>query len=469
MRFRPIHVRTRLTLWYVAVLAAVLVLFAAGTSVLHFWQMRTELGHYAVQDVETVEGLLFFTPDGRLHMREDYHNHPESRRVLERLLEIRAPDGALLLRNERLGNRSLGGRPYATEGVGGYSVHSQSLSDGTWVRMVSRRHSVDGHPTVIRLAYDEEPLWRHLEALWVASLLVLPIALGLAGYAGYMVARRALAPLGEMARRAQKINSERLDERLPVENPEDEIGQLGREFNSTLARLEQAFAQLRRFTSDASHELRTPLASIRSVGEVGLQNEISPEEYREVIGSMLEEVNRLTRLVDHLLTLSRADAGAVHFHPSKFPMLELASEALALLQVLIEEKSQKVELNGDPDTVVEGDRLFLRQALLNIVHNAVRYSPVGAKITVTVRREGTGQVVLEIADNGPGIPSEHARKIFDRFYRVDQSRSREGGGAGLGLAIAQWAVEAHGGSIALDSKPGYGSTFQICLPATNSR
>jgi heavy metal sensor kinase len=469
MRFRPTDVRARLTLWYVGMLAAMLALFAAGTSVLLFWQLRVQLGHYAIQDVETVEGLLSFTPGGRLQLREDYHNHPESRRVLEHLLEVRTPGGALLLRNDRLGNRTLGGKPFPNEGVGGYSVRSERLADGVWVRMVSRSHSVDGHPTVIRLAYEEAPLWVRLEELWAAALLVLPVALGIAGWAGYALAGRALAPLAEMTRRAAKITEKRLDERLPVENPDDEIGQLARVFNTTLGRLEQAFAQLRQFTADASHELRTPLASIRSVGEVGLQQEISPAEYRDVIGSMLEEVNRLTRLVDHLLVLSRADAGAVEFHMSIFPVRELATEALALIQVLVEEKSQQVTLTGDESILVEGDRLFLRQALVNILHNAVRYSPPGAYIQVLIRRDGPssapGRVVMEIADDGPGIPAEHARHIFDRFYRVDKSRARAQGGAGLGLAIAQWAVEAHGGTISLDTQRGVGSTFQILLPA----
>jgi heavy metal sensor kinase len=468
MRLRPIHLRTRLALWYVAVLTLVLLLSGAALSVLLFWQLRAQLGHYAIQDVETVEGLLYFTPDGKLHLREDYHNHPESRRVLERLLEVRAPNGTVLLRNERAGNRSLGGVPYPGEGVGGYSVRSTRLSDGTSVRMVSRRHFVDGHATVVRLAYEEAPLWMRLEELWAAFLGILPVVLGLAGYAGYWMARRALAPLGEMASRAGSINPEKLHERLPVENPDDEIGQLARVFNSMLDRLEQSFRDLRRFTADASHELRTPLAAIRSVGEVGLQGEISPEEYRDVIGSMLEEVNRLTRLVDSLLTLSRADSGAVLFHPSRIFVLDLANEALAVLQVLIEEKSQRVVVSGDSGAAIDGDRLFLRQAVLNILHNAVQYSPPETEIAVTVRRNGHNQIILEIADNGPGIAAEHARKIFERFYRVDKSRSRELGGAGLGLSIAQWAVTAHGGQIAVDSTHGEGSTFRISLPAASN-
>ncbi len=170
------------------------------------------------------------------------------------------------------------------------------LSDGTRVRLVSRLHSLDGQPLLIRLAHSEEPLFSRLKDLVLASLVVLPLVLVVAGIAGYGLARRALSPIEQMARRAQEITPEKLHARLPNDDTDDELGQLARVFNETLARLEQAFEQLRRFTSDASHELRTPLAAIRSVGEVGLQKDGTRAEYRDIVGSMLEEVNRLTSL-----------------------------------------------------------------------------------------------------------------------------------------------------------------------------
>src|SRR6202050_5269199 len=234
-----------------------------------------------------------------------------------------------------------------------------------------------------------------------------------------MLAKRALAPLGEMAYRAEEITSERLNERLPVGEVNDELGHLARAFNSLLARLEQSFDQLRRFTSDASHELRTPLTSIRSVGEVALQKDGSREEYRDTIGSMLEEVNRLTALVDSLLTISRADAGRIQLHPTVFSAMDLTREAAGLFEVLIEEKRQRIEVDGDEDVSVKGDRVFLRQALVNIIHNAVKYSPIGGTISVRVKHEPEGGLRLEVIDSGPGIAPEHSAKIFDRFYRVD--------------------------------------------------
>jgi heavy metal sensor kinase len=464
---RPQSIRTRLTVWYVSVFAGVLLLFWGLTGSFLFFQLRSQLDHYAIQDVETIEGLLYFDAAGRLILHEDYHNHPESRQVLERLVEVRSPDGNVLYRNERLHNQALGGAPLPGEGEGGYSPRTVRLADGTPVRMVSRRHVMDGHPLMIRLAYSEEPIRSRFDELALASLFAMPIVLALAGLAGYLLAQRVLAPLEEMACRAEQITSERLDERLPTGEVGDELGHLARVFNGLLARLEQSFEQLRRFTSDASHELRTPLTSIRSVGEVALQKDGGREDYRDTIGSMLEEVNRLTALVDSLLTISRADAGRIQLHPTAFSAMDLAREAAGLFDVLIEEKSQQIAVEGDESLRITGDRVFLRQAVVNIIHNAVKYSPSGGAISVSVHDDPEGKVRLDIVDSGPGIPPEHADKIFDRFYRVDESRSREAGGAGLGLAIAQWAVRLHGGDIYLRSRQGQGSMFQICLPGSS--
>jgi len=465
MRLRPTHLRTRLTVWYVSVLATLMTLAWAGTCALLFWQLRSQLDHFAIQEIETVEGLFFFTHDGQLRLRDEYHNHPESKDVIERFLEVRSPDGNVLLRNERLANRPLGGMPFPGEGIGGYSERSVRLSDGTRVRLVSRVHTLDGRPLLLRLAHSEEPLYSTLKDLFLASLLVLPLVLAIAGLAGYGLARRALSPIERMARQAQEITPEKLDARLPNDDADDELGQLARVFNDTLARLERAFEQLRRFTSDASHELRTPLAMIRSVGEVGLQKDGSRAEYRDIIGSMLEEVNRLTSLIDSLLTISRADSGHIQLHRSAVPVMDLAREAAGLFEVLMEEKSLRLSLEGDASATVDGDRLFLRQALVNILHNAVKYSPAGEVISVDVHRQESDEVVIEISDKGPGIPIEDQAKIFDRFYRVDKARWRESGGAGLGLAIAKWAVDAHGGSIDLVSRIDEGATFRIILPA----
>jgi heavy metal sensor kinase len=461
---RPKQVRTRLTLWYVVVLSGVLAVYVTGASLVLVWQMRAQLNRQVVQDLETVEGLLYFSGDGVLHFSNDYHNQPESKVVQERLLEVLSPDGEILFKNDQLGNRTLGGAPFKGEGEGGYSERSERLSDGTRVVLASQVHTMQDRPILLRVAFSEEPIWIRLKQTLAILFFAMPLALAAAAYAGYKMAGRVLDPIEVMTQRAKQITSERLGERLPVENEEDELGRLARVFNEMLSRIEISFEQLRRFTSDASHELRTPLAAIRSVGEVGLHKSASGEEYRDIIGSMLEEVNRLTNLVESLLTLSRADAGQLTLRYTVFPVMELMRDAVSLLEVLIEEKKLTFTLSGDDELLVRGDRLFLRQAVINVIHNAVKFTPAGGAISISVSRDGESKAVLSITDSGPGIPVEHSTLVFDRFYRVDPARAGESKGAGLGLSIARWAVLANDGGIGFSNIPGGGCTFWIRLP-----
>jgi heavy metal sensor kinase len=303
---------------------------------------------------------------------------------------------------------------------------------------------------------------QELDELALVLGLGLPIAVGTAAIGGYVLARRALRPVADMIAEAKTITAENLSARLSVDNPDDEIGRLAHIFNETLARLESSFDQLKRFTADASHELRTPLTAIRSVGEVALSEHRNDAEYRETISSMLEETDRLARLVDTLLTLARADARSVKPQRDKVDLRLLAREVVEHLAALSEEKHQTVVNRGDGSVVVMADRLVLRQAVINLLDNAIKYSPDGASIRVAVSAQDH-TAVIEVVDSGPGIPAEHRDRIFDRFYRVDKARSRHLGGAGLGLSIARSAVELHGGSISLESSER-GSTFRIQLP-----
>lgn len=308
----------------------------------------------------------------------------------------------------------------------------------------------------------EQRVEQQLAEILLVLVLGLPVIVVLAGGGGYVLARRALSPIDRLAADARRITAERLHERLSVPNEHDEIGRLAAVINETFARLESSFDQLRRFTADASHELRTPLSVIRGIGELGLGETRRPAEYKEAIGSMLEEVDRLTRLVDTLLRLSRGDAGTVRLSPEPLDLAELARDVAASLGVLAEERQQRLVVNAVAGVPVVADRLVMREAIANVVDNAIKYGPSPSTIVISVNGSET-QAVLEVTDEGPGISPQHRARIFDRFYRVDEGRSRERGGTGLGLAIAKWAVEANGGHIALVSGPA-GSTFQIVLP-----
>jgi heavy metal sensor kinase len=374
-------------------------------------------------------------------------------------------NGAVLYRSNELIGFAMGHPVHLNGNRWHEAPHTIRLPNGARISVASRVHRLEGERLVLRLGVSEEPLWQQFWEMVSVMSIGLPITVLLIGLTGYMVAGRALRPVDLMARHAAKISAERLDDRLAISNPDDELGHLGQAFNMTLSRLEESFDQLRRFTADASHELRTPLTAIRSVGEVALQKAGSVPYYRDIIGSMLEEVNRLTRLVESLLTISRADAGQIELHPTTVNALELVQEAAALLESLAEEKQQTVVVDGNPILNVWADRLILRQAVINLLDNAVKYSPVGGSIHVDVSAN-RDTVLIAFQDSGPGIPVEHRDKVFQRFYRVDEARTRAEGGTGLGLSIVKWAVSVNGGSIEFDSDPGHGCTFTVRLPVS---
>jgi heavy metal sensor kinase len=435
---RPRSIRVRLTLWYAGALSAVLVLYAAGVFGFLRHALSADLDRGLYEDGELAEQMLVRTADGRIGWRgardDDDHGY-----VFGRWLEVRSPEGELLY-----------ARP-------------TDIPINVSARVSSAPHTLEGLPVVIRVARSEEPM-RH--ELWELSLILgagLPLAVAVAGAGGYLVARRALAPVGAMAERARTITADRLGERLPIENEDDELGQLATVFNDTFGRLQASFEQLRRFTADASHELRTPLTAMRSVGEVGLREPRDAAVYREIIGSMLEETDRLSRLVDGLLTLSRAEAGHVPLKCESVDLSETARAVRSHLGVLAEEKRQSLTVSASVPVFAFADRAVIRQALVNLVDNAIKYTQVGGSIGIAVR-DGQPGLTIEVTDTGPGIASEHRERVFDRFYRVDKARSRDSGGTGLGLAIARWGVEAHGGAIELESTDGRGSTFRIRLP-----
>jgi heavy metal sensor kinase len=272
-----------------------------------------------------------------------------------------------------------------------------------------------------------------------------------------------------MVKQAKRINADHLNERRPITHPRDGLGQLATVFNEALGRLEDAFARLRRFTSDASHELRTPLTALRSVGEVALQEDLTATAYQDVIGSMLEEVDRLVRLVENLLTLTRGDSGKWTVTKQVMDLRKEVDEVVDNLSVLAEEKHQDILVVSKEPVLVDLDATLLRHAVLNLVDNAIRYTPPDGNIRIVVSRNESNTGVLEVIDEGLGIPEEWREMVFERFTRIDKDRAREAGGTGLGLAIAKWAIEANGGRIELESMAGKGSTFRLIFPLHNSK
>jgi heavy metal sensor kinase len=355
--------------------------------------------------------------------------------------------------------------PPILQGTASAAYRPESVTAGghRW-RILTSATMAGGRSIVLRVARSEDRLRMQLWEIVVVLVLGLPLIVAMAGVGGYVLARRALAPIDHLSAEARRITADRLHERLSVPNQHDEIGRLAGVINETFGRLEASFDQLRRFTADASHELRTPLAVIRGTGELALSEARTPAELKDAMGSVLEEVDRLTNLVDTLLRLANGDAGTVRLSPEALDLGELARDAAASLAILAEDRGQRVTVEAPGGVLVTADRLVLREAVTNVIDNAIKYSPPDASVTIRVARE-EDHAVLTVADEGPGVPVELRERIFDRFFRLDDARSRDRGGTGLGLAIAKWAVEVNGGRIAVADAPTRGSLFRITIPA----
>jgi heavy metal sensor kinase len=289
-----------------------------------------------------------------------------------------------------------------------------------------------------------------------------PVVIALLVFGGYALTRRWLKPLDLMVAEANRITADDLGRRLPVVNPHDELGRLAGVFNVTLDRLEASFVALDRFVADASHELRTPLTTLRSVGEVGLRRSRTVEEYREIIGSMLEEAQRLQLLTQRLLELASTEGGAPTTDRTRIRLDEYVAACVGELGILAENKNQRLVVET-VECAVTTDGVLLRQALQNLVDNAIKYSPEGSTIRIGVRVTAGGCCV-EVADEGPGISPENRTQLMARFFRPDSGRGRGRGGFGLGLALTKAYMRVLGGAVDYEARPAGGSVFRLTLP-----
>jgi heavy metal sensor kinase len=462
-------VRVRLTLWYVAVMVVVLAVYAVGVYTFVSRSVSQALDDRLRADFYWAAATVDVGPDGVVMPLPK----------VDLLLEEEAPwvqvwsdDGQLLFLNAEAMRRPLpesqklaaraedsivsfqtAGAPVRV--MSGHSYVCPCVEDPQTLTLIGKRR------VTVQVARSEGAMQQQLRDLLLILVLGLPLAVGVAGLGGYVLARRTLAPIEEMTDRAKTITAERLGDRLPVANPENEMGRLATVFNETLGRLEASFDQMRRFTTDVSHELRTPLTAIRSVGEVGLRGGHRDEStYRSIIGSMLEEVDRLASLVDRLLTLSRAETGQAELSRDTVDLSALADDVVSHLAVLAEEKRQTLSIDRQASPVVSADRLVLRQALINLVDNAIKFTPASGRVRIRIA-ETPRDAVIEVIDSGPGISHEARDRIFDRFYRANDA---SGNGSGLGLSLAKGAVEALGGHLTLAETGANGTAFRIAIP-----
>ncbi|PYU30118.1 MAG: hypothetical protein DMG31_14700 [Acidobacteria bacterium] len=509
-------VRVRLTLWYTGVLALVLIGLSAGT----YWLVaRTTERRTFISLAEISQGFL-------TTLQSEYKDQLKERAGLEALHaaaqesvdEFRLRDhrfavldsaGNVLAENQALpapreptgaaSQREIPGEVLRNlvAGTAGAPRLLQDLTLGDeHFRARVTQAEVGPSPVTVVTMQSLERERELLEDIRTTLLWVIPITLVIASAGGYFLARKSLAPVVAMSEKAALIGAQNLHERLPVLNPNDELGYLANTFNGLLERLDRYFEQQRRFMADASHELRSPVAIIRGEAEVALSQPRPPEEYRESLAIALDEARRLSQIVDDLFTLARADAGEYPLRPRDFYLEELAADCVRAARTMAAARGIMLSYEPDGEMPIHADEALLRRLVMNLLDNAIKFTPEGGKISVACRR-AVAEYSLTVRDSGPGIPAEAREKIFERFFRLDPARSpaargssnpadsgggdsgapkttpeSAGGGtagAGLGLAIARWIAEAHQGRLTLVQSDASGSTFTAILPANSAR
>jgi heavy metal sensor kinase len=333
-------------------------------------------------------------------------------------------------------------------------------------RVVATGVQRHGQPQVVVAGRSLHGADESAKRLLVLLLIALPAALVVTAAGGWGLARKALLPVERMSSKADAIGIDQLAERVTVPPTKDEIAHLGTTLNAMLDRLELGVEEKRRLVGDASHELRTPLATMQAEIEVSLRGDDLPPNARQVLLSAREEVERMTRLVQNLLTLAQADEGRLHLDLQPVDLAQLARRVVQSLEPMASAAGVQIEVDG-AETTVQGDAERLNQVVTNLVDNAAKHSGAGTRINVHAW-QADGQGGLTVKDTGRGIPADQQERVFDRFSRLDKSRSRAGGGSGLGLAIAREIIAAHGGRIWVESTPGQGSSFSIQVPLVQS-
>jgi heavy metal sensor kinase len=479
-------VRARLTIWYTVVLAIVLVLFAVLTYLIYQRNIAQRT------DVNLAELANAFATTFEAELPDQIGEEPAKEAARESMMEHRFRDttfvvlddsGKVLISSLDLPNFVPAHEHLSAEIFSSPEfrevVSNAGLKPRERIMVPGRRYGL--HPYVRMLSAGEKnyklvllqslhPQAEMLEDIRNTFLWVIPIALLLASAGGYFLARKSLAPVAAMATQASAMGAANLQARLVVANQRDELGQLALSFNQLLDRLEQSFERQRRFISDASHELRTPVAILRGETEVTLSRvDRSPEEYRETLEILKDESRRLAHIVEDLFTLTRADAGEYPLTMGDIYLDELATDVLRRARSLALAKNITLKSEIAPELPLRADEALLRRMLLNLLDNAIKYTPKGGTVSLDCQRHGE-EYIISVVDTGEGIPVALQQRVFERFFRVDKARSRQDGelgGAGLGLSISRWIAEAHHGRLVLTNSDATGSAFTVVLPVSS--
>jgi heavy metal sensor kinase len=468
--------RFRLVAWYAGLLTGCFVLIGAAAyvvlqhslvSTLRETQSRRarQIGQFLLEEIP-------LQSEARLGDQIDDRYAPNFN---DRFVRVTRGDGGLLYVSRPPKDRKFDPTavPLAAGSARGETVRQVQLPDGRKMLVASREVQTPGGARyLVETGALMDEMQSHLRRWLMFLLVVLPVVTALAVGGGSLLVKRALSPVDRIAASAERISSQNLSERLPVARTGDELERLSIALNHMIQRLDEAFQYSRRFMADASHELRTPLTVLRGELESCIQEPTPAPEWRERLASALEEVERLAGIVEGLFAISRLDAGEAAAEWVKLDLARLAAATADQMSLLAEDKNIQVTCAATEPVWVEGDQARLKQVVVNLLDNAIKYTLNGGVVGLTVNANHS-KAVLEVTDNGIGIPAEALPRVFDRFFRVDKARSRELGGAGLGLSIVKSICTAHHGHVEASSLPGQGSRFRVELPlaapATNNQ
>jgi len=416
--------------------------------------------HFVEQDVEVLEGKLDLTRHALAKVRSEAELVHIPQQLDDSLIGhqglavvVVAPGGELLFATSgaefpaALLTRPVGeevSRPYVWR-----------TARNTPMRGISARVRTgidEAAPVVVGVATDISHHEQYMAGFRVTLWSFVAFAALLTGVLGWLAARRGLAPLKAMKQKAESITAQRLHARLAVETVPVELADLAITLNAMLARLEESFRRLSDFSSDLAHEFRTPVSNLMTQTQVTLSRPRSIEEYSEILASNIEEYERLSRMIADMLFLAKADEGQIVPTQARLNLEVLIAELVEFHRLVADEKD--VVLTHEGEGVIRGDPLMIRRAISNLLSNAIRHTPPGGRVTVSIRRTEAGYVAIDIVNTGEVIPAGHLPRLFDRFYRADPSRTGEGSHSGLGLAIVKSIVEAHGGSVSVTSRNG---------------
>jgi heavy metal sensor kinase len=454
-------VRLRLTVWYLAVLSLTLVACSLAT----YFVIRTAIDQVIDQELSSrLTGIHRFlwnhlpwqsgerllqefrehsglTPGGDLYQVQDAEQRWVYQPLAMRKLHVAA------------GSVSTQTSQYET-----------TQRRGILLRLLTRRVEVANQIYTVQVASVITPFDLLLRRLRLFAFVILPIIIVSSGFGGYWLSGRAMSPIDSITRAAQQISERNLSKRLPLPEARDELRRLSETLNSMLSRLETAFKKIVQFTADASHELRTPVGVIRTTAELIGEQRRTIEEYEEANAQIISEAERTSVLIEDLLTLARSDSQAMQFVFSDVDLVQVLDDVVTSMTALADAKGVQLITNssGSPTGIV-GDRNAVRRLITVLVDNAIKYSPAGSRVVICLEADQNA-AALEVKDEGIGIAAEDLPHIFERFYRADKARSREMGGAGLGLSIAKSIADVHRAHISVGSQLGEGSSFKITFP-----